>query len=100
MGLLCRRGRSCLSSCQLVRKPDCQLLAVVWDAGPVEGDGGAVDDAGLVAAEEEDYVGQIFRLGPGGEVRGGHGFAIGFGVDDIGEHGVDADSSAHEVCGQ
>src|ERR1041385_4691819 len=54
----------------------------------IDRDRGAVDDGGILAAEEQDDARDLLRLRPGVEVGAGHRLAIGRGVDDAGKNGV------------
>lgn len=62
-------------------------------------DGCTVNDARAVAGEEEHGFGDVFGLGPFCEIGVGHGFAVGFGVNDAGQDGVSANAGANEIGG-
>lgn len=59
-----------------------------------------MDDACVVACEKEDDAGDVFGLGPLGEVGFGHGAAIGRRVDDAGQDRVGPDAGAEEIGGE
>src|ERR1700733_3467529 len=76
------------------------LMTIAMLTISVDGNGSAVDDAGLVAREKQDNAGDVFGFGPLVEGGGGHGLTVDGGVDDAGEDGVDADAGAFGVGGE
>lgn len=48
----------------------------------------AMDEFSFRAAQEQDDLRDLFRLGPFGKISVRHGFAIGFRVDNAGQNGI------------
>ena len=60
----------------------------------VNGDGGAVDDFGLVSAQEQDDASNVLGLWPFREIRFRHGFAVRLRVNNAGKNRVHAHAAA------
>jgi len=65
-------------------------LAPRFSAFSVYRNGGAMDQFGLRAAQEQDDLRNLFRFGPFGKISGWHRLAIRFRVDNAGQNGIHA----------
>src|SRR5215467_7661069 len=72
----------------------------VRSAFPINRNRCSMDYLGLSTAEEQYYLGDLLRFGPFGKISARHGFAIGFGVNDAGQNGIDANAQTFHILRQ